>query len=83
MAAKIRPMQITPDDADVVRDFGVDFSKLAPSRDFETRPRAVKKTQGGKNEDLNVQFIISFFTARSVSDTHKQPCVTNPNGVTM
>ena len=39
MAAKIRPVRITRGDV----DFHVDFLKLAPSRDFETSSREVKK----------------------------------------
>ena len=45
MAAKIRPVRVTCD-VDVARDFRVDFLKLAPSRDFETSLRAVKRTIG-------------------------------------
>ena len=39
MVAKIRPVRVTR----VARDLRVDFLKLAPSRDFETSSRAVKK----------------------------------------
>ena len=39
MAAKIRPVQVTC----VARDSRVDFLKRAPSCDFETSSRAVKK----------------------------------------
>ena len=46
MAAKIRPVQVTRSDADAARDLHVDFLKLAPSRDFETSSRAVKKLEG-------------------------------------
>ena len=38
MVAKTRPVRV-----DVTRDLRVDFLKLAPSRDFETSSRAVKK----------------------------------------
>ena len=41
MAAKIRPVRVTRSDA--VRDLRVYFLRLAPSRDFETSSRAVKK----------------------------------------
>ena len=34
---------------DVARDLRVDFLRLAPSRDFETCSRAVKKLQGHLN----------------------------------
>ena len=43
MAGKIRPVQVTRGDVDVAHAFRVDFLKLAPSRDFETSSRAVKK----------------------------------------
>ena len=39
---------------DVARDLRVDFLKLAPSRDFETSSRAVKKLQGAT---LSLSFI--------------------------
>ena len=35
----------------VARDLRVDFLKLAPSRDFETSSRAVKKLQGATLKD--------------------------------
>ena len=44
MADKIRPERVTR--GDLARDFRVDYLKLAPSRDFETSSRAVKKTIG-------------------------------------
>ena len=43
MAAKIRPVRVTRGDTDAARDLRPDFSKLAPSRDFETSSRAVIK----------------------------------------
>ena len=43
MASKIRPVRVTRGDADAARDLRVDFLKLAPSLDFETSSRAVKK----------------------------------------
>ena len=43
MAAKIRPVRVTRGDADAARDLRGDFLKLAPSRDFETSSRAIKK----------------------------------------
>ena len=43
MVAKIRPVRVTR----VARDLRVNFSRLAPLRDFETSSRAVKKLQGG------------------------------------
>ena len=43
MVAKIRPVRVTRGDVDVARDLRVHFLKLAPSRDFETSSRAVKK----------------------------------------
>lgn len=46
MAAKIRPVRVTLGDVVVVRDFLVDFLKLAPLRDFETSSRAVESTIG-------------------------------------
>ena len=41
MVAKTRPVRVTV--LDVTRDLRVYFLKLAPSRDFETSSRAVKK----------------------------------------
>ena len=43
MLAKIRPVRVVRDDADAARDLRVHFLKLAPSRDFETSSRAIKK----------------------------------------
>ena len=42
MVAKTRPVRVTRGGY-VTRDLRVDFLKLAPSRDFETSSRAVKK----------------------------------------
>ena len=42
MVAKTRPVRVTRG-VDVTRDLRVDFLKLAPSCDFETSSRAVKK----------------------------------------
>ena len=42
MVAKTRPVELLAV-VDVTRDLRVDFLKLAPSRDFETSSRAVKK----------------------------------------
>ena len=42
MVAKIRPVRVTRGGCDL----RVDFLKLAPSRDFETSSRAVKKLEG-------------------------------------
>ena len=39
MVAKIQPVRVTR----VASDLRIDFLKLAPSRDFETSLRAVKK----------------------------------------
>ena len=43
MAGKIRSVRVARGDVDVARAFRVDFLKLAPSRNFETSSRAVKK----------------------------------------
>ena len=43
MAAKIRPVRVTRGDTDAVRDLRVHFLRLAPSCDFETSSRALKK----------------------------------------
>jgi len=40
---EIRPVRLTRGDTDAARDLRVDFLKFAPSRDFETSSRAVKK----------------------------------------
>jgi len=43
MAAKIRPVRVTRGDVDATRDFRIDLLKLAPSQDFKTSWRTVKK----------------------------------------
>lgn len=43
MAAKICQVRVTRGDADAVCNLLIDFLKLAPSRDFETSLRALKK----------------------------------------